>query len=289
MGVYLTEKATRKHRGDIPIALFSGFLAAIGVDACVEVFDVGEIVVSLLASALVLGLLLTPLFLIVRGRLRQRSARLLDARLSGLTASAVPLDSLDRATGLRNAAPRLRLLLEKDYLHGLSVDPDGRMLRLADHAAAPAVETQEDTASFDGVLRRIRRLNDEIEDGPVSARIERIEALTAAIFQAMRERPERAEEARKFVQYYLPTTFKLLESYSLLERQGVQGDNIRTARRGIEDALEKLERAIELQHDKLFQAEALDIESDIRVLQTMIAADGLSSSRPFAQAAGKGH
>jgi len=75
--------------------------------------------------------------------------------------------------------------------------------------------------------------------------------------------------------YYLPTTFKLLKSYSLMEKQSYQGENIVASRKKIEDILDSLITAFEQQQDRLFRTEALDVEADIQVLETMMAKDGL--------------
>ena len=129
--------------------------------------------------------------------------------------------------------------------------------------------------AFEEKLRRIRALNDEIDDEPVSRRIDRIGELTASIFRVVREKPERADEVKKFMNYYLPTTFKLLKSYALMEKQSYQGENIVASRKKIENILDSLIGAFEQQQDRLFQTEALDVEADIQVLETMLAKDGL--------------
>ena len=133
-----------------------------------------------------------------------------------------------------------------------------------------------DSETFEAKLREIRQLNDDISNDVVSERIDRIGALTASIFRVVREKPERADEVRKFMNYYLPTTLKLLKSYSLMEKQSYQGENIQASRKKIEDVLETLVHAFEQQQDKLFQSDALDVETDISVLETMMASDGLT-------------
>ena len=146
-------------------------------------------------------------------------------------------------------------------------------------AARPKQEprrTGTDNEDFEAKLREIRKLNDDIDNEVVSQRIDRIGALTASIFRVVREKPERAEEVRKFMNYYLPTTLKLLKSYSLMEKQSYQGENIQASRKKIEDVLETLVHAFEQQQDKLFQSDALDVETDISVLETMMASDGLT-------------
>lgn len=135
--------------------------------------------------------------------------------------------------------------------------------------------TGTENEDFESKLREIRELNDAIDDKEVSDRIDRIGELTASIFRVVREKPEHAEEVRKFMNYYLPTTLKLLKSYSLMEKQSYQGENIQAARKKIESILDTLIHAFEQQQDRLFRSEAMDVESDISVLETMMASDGL--------------
>ena len=140
----------------------------------------------------------------------------------------------------------------------------------------PAKKNTLDDEDFEAKLREIRQLNDAIDNEAVSERIDRIGALTASIFRVVREKPERADEVRKFMNYYLPTTLKLLKSYSLMEKQSYQGENIQASRKKIEDVLETLVHAFEQPQDKLFQSDALDVETDISELETMMASDGLT-------------
>ena len=146
----------------------------------------------------------------------------------------------------------------------------------ARHAKPKPKPSGMENEDFEAKLREIRQLNEEIENEVVSERIDRIGALTASIFRVVREKPERADEVRKFMNYYLPTTLKLLKSYSLMEKQSYQGENIVASRKKIEDVLENLVHAFEQQQDKLFQSDALDVETDISVLETMMASDGLT-------------
>jgi hypothetical protein len=140
--------------------------------------------------------------------------------------------------------------------------------------AEPA-KSSSDPDDFEAKLREIRALNEAIKDPGVSERIDRIGELTASIFRVVQEKPEHAEEVRKFMNYYLPTTLKLLKSYSLMEQQSYQGENIQSSRKRIEDVLDTLVRGFEQQQDRLFRTEAIDVEADISVLETMMASDGL--------------
>lgn len=149
---------------------------------------------------------------------------------------------------------------------------------------APAPETQPAATPqptpapnpMDDTLKQLKALNDEILDQAVSDKIDRIAALTRDIYSFVALNPEREIEVHKFMNYYLPTTMKLLKSYSLLERQSYQGENIVASRHEIEEILGTLVHAFEKQLDQLFAADAVDISSDITVLETMIAKDGLS-------------
>ena len=152
-------------------------------------------------------------------------------------------------------------------------------------AAQPA-KTASDSENFEAKLREIRELNESIKDPGVSERIDRIGELTASIFRVVREKPEHAEEVRKFMNYYLPTTLKLLKSYSLMEKQSYQGANIQASRKKIEDVLDTLVRGFEQQQDRLFRTEALDVEADISVLETMMASDGLLERQDGLRAGG---
>lgn len=126
-------------------------------------------------------------------------------------------------------------------------------------------------------LNELYQLNQQIEDEGVSKRIDRIGELTGGIFRAVIDNPGREAEVRKFMNYYLPTTLKLLKSYDLMESQSCQGENIVASRRKIENVLDLLIEAYEKLLDRLFGNDALDIATDIDVLETMMAGDGLSS------------
>ena len=147
--------------------------------------------------------------------------------------------------------------------------------------AAEEPEDDSDEARFAKILAEIRRLNDQIEDGPVSERIDRIEGHTRHIFDYVTEHPEAMPQIRTFMNYYLPTTLKLLESYSRIERVGVAGENMKKSKENIESILDLLVVGFEQQIDQLFRNESIDITADISVLETMMQKDGLSGKNDF--------
>ncbi len=148
-------------------------------------------------------------------------------------------------------------------------------------AGAPSGQADKQPAQedqFGRYLSQIRELNDRIADKDISAKIDQIEAITARIFGIVRKKPERISEIRKFMNYYLPTTLKLLDSYAMLEEQGIEGDNITASKAQISQIMDTLIKSFEKQLDQLFSSQALDISSDIEVMENMLSADGLKES-----------
>lgn len=145
-------------------------------------------------------------------------------------------------------------------------------------AAAPDIGIED----YDAIIKKIRALDEAIRDEAVSARIRRIEFVTRNIFEYIARNPDKKNQIRMFMNYYLPTTLKLLESYSLIERVGVTGQNMRDAKNNIEKTLDTLVAGFEQQFDLLYRAESVDISSDIEVLEQMMARDGLKENKDFA-------
>lgn len=125
-------------------------------------------------------------------------------------------------------------------------------------------------------IQKIKDSNDAIKGEEVSRKITRLELITSKIFERVVEHPEHIPDLRKFMEYYLPTTVKLLDAYEELERQPVQGENIITSQQEIEKTLDTINQAFEKLLDGFFQDTSWDISSDISVLQTMFAQEGLT-------------
>jgi hypothetical protein len=128
----------------------------------------------------------------------------------------------------------------------------------------------------------IRRLNDEIPDERISAQIDLIERLTAQIFDCVRKNPKKLSQIRQFLNYYLPTTIKLMEQYVTLQNQSLKTENITEGMQKIEDLLDKVIIAFQRQLDALFEADVVDITADIRVMEQMMASEGLTNKKDFA-------
>lgn len=137
--------------------------------------------------------------------------------------------------------------------------------------AAAAVPRSAD--GYEGMLQAIRRANDRIDDEVLSAKIDRLEAVTGQIFKVIQEQPAKKDKASTFLNYYLPTTQKLLDSYADFEEAGVSGQNLDQAKSRIEETMDNIIAGFEHQLDDLYRDAAMDIDSDIRVMETMLKRD----------------
>lgn len=136
-------------------------------------------------------------------------------------------------------------------------------------------EVQKVIARGEEYVRKIRKCNDDIPGEEISAKIYRIETLVDKIFDRVEQNPKSVSDIRKLMDYYLPTTVKLLEAYAEMDAQPAGGQNIETAKKEIEATLDTLNVAFEKLLDSLFQETAWDVSSDISVLNTMLAQEGL--------------
>ena len=129
------------------------------------------------------------------------------------------------------------------------------------------------------ILAEIRAVNDAVENEKLSAQIDRIGVITAKILDYQKNHPEKAPQLHSFLSYYLPTTLKILRAYGQLEAQEVSGENITAAMHRSESMMDKVVEGFEKQLDQLFQTDAMDITTDVEVLERMLSKDGLSNSQ----------
>jgi len=158
----------------------------------------------------------------------------------------------------------------------LVLRPEGKPVHEEKKKPQETVYENESEREYREILLEIRALNVAIDDEAVSEKIERIEEITSTIFRMVAQKPERKNEIQTFMEYYLPTTLKLLRHYARLEHQPAQGENIASSKAGIESILSTLVSGFEKQLDLLFKSDAIDITSDIKVLEKMMKMDGLS-------------
>jgi len=128
----------------------------------------------------------------------------------------------------------------------------------------------------DRAVSELRRLNDAIQDEKISAQIDHLEEVTGKIIDQVIAQPKKQPQIRRFLDYYLPTTLKLLNAYDRMDSVGVSGSNIDTTKAKVETMLDTVCAAFDKQLDALFSDEALDISTDITVMENLLAQEGLS-------------
>ena len=187
--------------------------------------------------------------------------RLCDDLRKMLAEKVLPNGYLDLAAGKL-------ILSETGYQAPVKAEPEPEQ--------EPAPEQPQDD---NAILAEIRAVNDAIPDPVMSAKIDRIGEITSKILDYQRRNPGKDSQLRSFLNYYLPTTLKILRSYAQLDAQGVEGENITAAKQRIEGMMDKVVEGFETQLDKLFADSAMDISSDVAVLEQMLEKDGLSSNQ----------
>ncbi len=128
------------------------------------------------------------------------------------------------------------------------------------------------------MLAAIREENRRIPDEKLSKQMDDLEDIANRIFRTVVEQPEKAPKIRLFMDYYLPTTLKMLKGYRRMDERQVKGENANATRARIEESMDIVLRAFEKQLDTMYQDDMLDISSDISVLETLLKRDGLIDS-----------
>ena len=159
-----------------------------------------------------------------------------------------------------------------------------KQLELCKQEADPKVQLEENMSpEAQEVLRKgneflvkIRKSNDAIPGEEISAKISRMELIVQKIFERAGEHPEVIPDLKKLMDYYLPMTVKLLDAYEDMDGQPVQGENITASKKEIEETIDTLNIAFEKLLDSIFRDTAWDVSTDISVLHTVLAQEGLT-------------
>lgn len=139
-------------------------------------------------------------------------------------------------------------------------------------------ELQTMIAEGQEYIHKIHYLNDIIEDEVISEKMLRTENLLKEIFKRVEEAPEQMTKMHKLMNYYLPTTLKLLQAYSEYDDVSTPGQDILSAKQEIEKTIDIINEAFAELLNKLFQASVYDVTTDAQVLQTMLAKEGLTKN-----------
>ena len=282
------------------LMIVGAILAAVGLVACAEPV---EMIVWSKDLFLYLEDLLSALAMLVGGGAMLGSGLAMNRSMKRYAQylavmgdrPAMSVEELARVTGFsqRRVTKDLQAMISKGFFGGKAylnrelgyffrssqADEDWqRRQEEAEEAAAPPKEAEE---GYSGILRNIRRANDRIADPVLSAKIDRLEEVTAKIFQAVEADPKKRSSIDTFLNYYLPTTQKLLDSYAEFEAAGVEGENLRQAKQRIEKTMDSIVAGFEHQLDELYKSDAMDVDSDIRVMETMLHRDTASVEEDF--------
>lgn len=134
-------------------------------------------------------------------------------------------------------------------------------------------------------IAEMKRLDESIEDAAVSADIVRLQQVSEKIFARVKEEPAKLPQIRRFMDYYLPTTLKLLNAYDRASSAGISGENVDATKAKVSGMMKTIVTAFEKQLDALYGTEALDISTDITVLDNMMAREGLTGGDALHKAA----
>lgn len=128
------------------------------------------------------------------------------------------------------------------------------------------------------MLAQIRRENDLIPDARLSERMAQLDDVADRIFRTVAEKPQKAPQIRRFMDYYLPTTLKMLAGYRKMDERQLSGGEAEKTRAQIQEAMDMVVGAFEKQLNTLYQDDMMDISTDIDVLETLLRQDGLVDS-----------
>ena len=127
-------------------------------------------------------------------------------------------------------------------------------------------------------LSEMARLYSSIRNAEIKTKINEIMRITDKIAQDAKADPLDIPQIKRFFNYYLPTTIKLLNAYDRMSAQEIEGENISKSLTSIEEMLDTAIDAYRKRLDSLFANQALDIETDIEVMNTMMEREGLMNS-----------
>lgn len=190
--------------------------------------------------------------------------------------------TLDEASGLLLMTPEASESHERELAEARRAKRQEALVQSASskESAPLTAEQQQLLDRGKAFIELIREGNDAIPDEEISRTLDRIEHVVSAILDAAAENPELIDDLDRLLDYYLPTTVKLLDAYDRLEEEPIQGENISSSRSEIEHTLDVLHSAFEKLFDDTYQDLSLDVSADISVLHAMLAQEGLTEG-PF--------
>lgn len=160
--------------------------------------------------------------------------------------------------------------------------------RAAEEKAAEAPPSVSHTPEVDAILeergramKEMGRLYGSIREPEIRQKINELMRVTDKITMDAVSDPSDVPQIKRFLNYYLPTTIKLLNTYDRMSAQGIEGENLNKSMKSIEEMLDASIDAFKKHLDSLFADQALDIETEIDVMNQMLAREGLIGGKDF--------
>jgi 5-bromo-4-chloroindolyl phosphate hydrolysis protein len=174
------------------------------------------------------------------------------------------------------------IVTDEMYQQYLTVEQQAKEMqqqkaRLEEQRALLPEDCQQIIDDGRNYIKYIRECNDDIPGEEISQKLTRLELIITRIFDEVSKNPSLAGDLRKFMNYYLPTTKKLVDAYREMDKETIAGENIDKTKKEIEDTLDTINQAFENLLNSFFEEKAWDISSDISVLHTMLAQEGLTN------------
>jgi hypothetical protein len=189
-------------------------------------------------------------------------------------------------------ASRSTLILNnRAYRNYIEIEEQRRQLEVSEKIAdselkdsdAAASLTDEQKAEWislisegEDYIRKLRKLNDDIPGEIISQKLDNLEKLLKEIFARVKVKPEESSQMKKFMEYYLPTTVKLVDKYKEFDKISFPSNEIINAKTEIENTLDTINQAFIEMLNNLFKNDVYDASSDAQVLTTMLAKEGLT-------------
>jgi 5-bromo-4-chloroindolyl phosphate hydrolysis protein len=156
---------------------------------------------------------------------------------------------------------------------GLDTTKEAPKSRKAVRSANPQVDMLIEKGQ--DLLSQIRKENERIPDPKLSRLMDEMESIAGKIYKVVEERPEKAPQVRRFMEYYLPTTLNMLKSYRRLSSSGMDSKKAEETLVKIENAMEVIIGAFKKQLNTLYRDDILDVSADMSVLETLLKQDKL--------------
>ena len=137
------------------------------------------------------------------------------------------------------------------------------------------LEYEQLTAQASNTIKQIKGLEGKIENSGIQSNISQICETSDKILLSLKEKPKKMKQVRKFVDYYLPFTLKILDQYDRVENQSLTSQESIDFMERVERMIGRVKLACEAQLNNMYDLDIIDTNADIKVFETMLKTDGL--------------